>query len=65
MQKIDNYEISRTSGVPKDTEKWNWFLYYKGYMELNSGALGMYYEKRKNDKKLILLKYKKSETQSN
>ena len=57
QQIIDGYERLRTSGAPKDEEKWNWFLYYKGYMDFDSGALGIYYEKRKNDKKLILLKY--------
>jgi hypothetical protein len=59
-QTIDNYEISRTSGVPKDAEKWSWFLLYKGYLELKDGALGIYHEKRKAGRKLILLKYAKT-----
>jgi hypothetical protein len=58
-QIIDDYEISRTSGVPKNAEKWSWFLLYKGYLQLQDGALGIYHEKRKEGKKLILLKYTK------
>ena len=56
-QLIDDYEISRTSGVPKGAEKWSWFLLYKGYLQIKNGALGIYVEKRKDQKKLILLKY--------
>lgn len=56
-QLIDDYEISRTSGVPKGEEKWSWFLLYKGYLPIKNGALGIYVEKRKDQKKLILLKY--------
>ncbi|MEX2233104.1 MAG: hypothetical protein WD824_13160 [Cyclobacteriaceae bacterium] len=60
-QIIDDYEISRTSAIPKGEEKWSWFLQYKGYLELkDGGALGIYHEKRKDEKKLILLKYKKT-----
>lgn len=58
-QIIDDYEISRTSGVPEGEDKWNWFLQYRGYLELEDGALGIYQEKRKNVKKLIFLKYKR------
>ena len=58
-QVIDDYEISRTSGVPRNEEKWSWFLTYKGYLEFNGGALGIYQENRKKDKKLILMKFDK------
>jgi hypothetical protein len=54
-QVIDAYEISWKSGVPKNEEKWGWFLLYKGYLELKDGALGIYHEKRKIGRKLILL----------
>jgi len=56
-QVIDQYEISQTSAVPKGKEKWSWYLQDKGYLALEDGALGIYREKRKNEKKLILLKY--------
>jgi hypothetical protein len=56
-QIIDQYEISRTSAVPKGQEKWSWYLQDKGYLALDHGAVGIYREKRKSEKKLILLKY--------
>ena len=64
-QVIDQYEISQTSAVPKGKEKWSWYLQDKGYLALKNGALGIYREKRKGEKKLILLKYAGGEATSN
>lgn len=64
-QIIDQYEISKTSGVGKNEEKWSWFLLHKGYLGLNDGGLGIYHEKRKHQNRLILLKYKRTASRLN
>jgi hypothetical protein len=56
-QRIDNYEISRDTDVKESIDRWFLYLEYKGYLELKKGAIGIYQEKRKNVRKMILLKY--------
>lgn len=60
-QTIDGYELSRTSAIPNGQEKWTWYLQDKRYLQLKNGALGIYHEKRKEGRRLLLLKYAKND----
>jgi hypothetical protein len=51
-QRIDQYEISQTSGKAKGVTGWD--LLFKGYAESNDGVLGIY---KMKGKKIMLVKY--------